>query len=113
MMRRIVLFAGIVALLVGIVGLFAPVSASPGNQTVACGSAVVPDLSAARAQDDGSPANIPVPGGVVADTDYTRLCRMNVEDRRIWTIALSAVGVIVAAGALVWGFRANKMKRST
>lgn len=109
---RTVLFAGLVALIVGVVGLFAPVSASPEEQTIACGSAVAPDLSAARAHDDGSAANLPVPGGVVADTDYTRLCEMNLEDRRIWTIALSIVGAVGVVGALVWGARAKRTARS-
>lgn len=109
---RTVLFAGVVAVIVGAVGLFAPVSASPGERTVECGSAVAPDLSAARAHDDGSAANIPVPGGVVTDTDYTRLCEMNLEDRRIWAITLAVAGVVAAVGALVVGTRWNRAARS-
>ncbi|RAV13191.1 hypothetical protein DQP55_10815 [Mycolicibacterium sp. GF69] len=99
--RRTVLFAGIVAVLVGVVGLLAPVSASPEEQTIACGSVVAPDLSTARAHDDGSAANIPVPGGVLDDTDFTRLCQMNLDDRRIWTITLTIIGAAAVAGALV------------
>lgn len=110
---RIVLFAGVVAAIVGVAGLFTPVSASPENLTIECGSAVAPDLSAARAHDDGSAANIPVPGGVVADTDFTRLCQMNLEDRRIWTITLAVAGVVAAAGALVLGARWKRAKRSS
>lgn len=109
---RIVLFVGVVAAIVGVAGLFTPVSASPENRVIECGSAVAPDLSAARAHDDGSAANIPVPGGVVADTDFRRLCQMNLEDRRIWTITLAVAGVVVAAGALVLGARWKRAKRS-
>ncbi|KUH99192.1 hypothetical protein [Mycobacterium sp. IS-3022] len=110
---RIVLFAGVAAVIVGVVGLLAPVSASPENRTIECGSAVAPDLSAARAHDDGSAANIPVPGGVVADTDFTRLCQMNLEDRRIWTITLAVAGLVAVAGALVLGARWKRGARST
>lgn len=106
--RRVTLFLGIVAVIVGAVGLFAPASVSPRDRTVECGSVLSPDLSAARALDDGNAANIPVPGGVAVDTNYTQLCRMNLEDRRIWTITLAVVGAIVAAGALVWGARSNR-----
>lgn len=73
--RRVVLFAGAVALIVGAVGLLTPVSASGGLGAVKCGSAVAPDLAAARAEDDGNPANIRVDGELVVDTNDTRLCQ--------------------------------------
>ena len=102
--RRIVLFAGTVALIVGIVGLFAPVSVSPEQRTVGCGSVIAPDLSAARPLDDGNAANVPVPGGGVAvDTNFTRLCEMNLDDRRIWASTLAAVGAVAIVAALVIG----------
>ncbi|MBE1552138.1 hypothetical protein GGC64_006225 [Mycobacterium sp. OAS707] len=66
-----------------------------------CGTAVAPDLSAARAHDDGNAANVPVGDVVVVDTDFTRLCRMELEDRRLWTIPLAAAGVLAAAAAAV------------
>lgn len=96
---RILVFAGAIALVVGVVGLFAPVSVSPNLLVVDCGSAVSPDPSAARANDDASSANIPVPSGVLVDTNYTELCRMDLEDRRIWTISLAAVGALAIAAA--------------
>ncbi|MBY0389953.1 MAG: hypothetical protein K2X56_18110 [Mycobacterium pseudokansasii] len=115
--RRILLFAGAVALLVDVVGLLAPVSVSPGLHTVGCGSALAPDLSAARARDDRTPANVPIDGKVVADINYTRLCQLEIEDRRIWTISLAAPGalaVIVALALAAWFKRAPPpMTRST
>ncbi|PRC50251.1 hypothetical protein C6A85_70445, partial [Mycobacterium sp. ITM-2017-0098] len=42
-----------------------------------------------------------VVGDLVSDANFTRLCDMNLEDRRLWTISLGALGalaVIAAAG---------------
>lgn len=100
--RLIIVSVGVVALLIGIVGLLAPVSVSAGEgQVVSCGSAIAPDLSAARANDDASEANIPVLGEVIVDPNFVRLCEKDLEDRRLWTITLGAVGMltVVAAGA--------------
>lgn len=109
--RRILLFAGVVALLVSLVGLLAPVSVSPGLDTVGCGSALAPDLSAAKGRDDRTPANVPMGGKVVADINYTRLCQMEIEDRRIWTISLATAGalaVIMAVALTAWFKRAPR-----
>ena len=100
--RLIIVAAGAVALLVGIVGLVVPVSVTAGEgEVVRCGSAIAPDLSAARANDDASEANVPVFGEVLVDPNYVRLCEKDLEDRRLWTITLGAVGALtlVAAGA--------------
>lgn len=102
------MFAGVVALIVGVAGLLAPVSVSPELVKVGCGSAIAPDLSAARANDDESAANFPVPGGVVVDTNFTRLCQLDLEDRRIWTTTLAAVGALAVVGALVLGAFSNR-----
>lgn len=99
LLRRVILFIGAIALVVGVVGLLTPVSVSPEQQTVRCGSAVAPDLSDARAEDDRSPANVPVLGEVVVDTNYTRLCRKDLTDRRLWTITLAVAGGLAAAAA--------------
>ncbi|UGT91061.1 hypothetical protein [Mycobacterium ostraviense] len=99
------------ALLVSFAGLLAPVSVSPGLHTVWCGSAVAPDLSAARGRDDRTPVNMPIGGEVVTDINYTRLCQMEIEDRRIWTISLASAGalaVIVAVALAVWFKRAPR-----
>ena len=103
LLRLIIVTAGVVALAVGIVGLLTTVAVSTGLQAVDCGSALAPDLSAAKSRDDGNPANVPVLDGVVTDPDLTRLCQMNLEDRRLWTITLAAVGALTAGGALAHG----------
>ena len=46
--RLTALAIGVVALLVGVVGLFSPVNISPGLTPVPCGTAVAPDLKRAR-----------------------------------------------------------------
>lgn len=99
MVRLTAVFVGVVALLVGILGLITPVSVSPYRQVVSCGSAIAPDLSEARSLDDTSAANVPVAGEVVVDTDYTQLCRMELEDRRLWTITVAVVGALAMSAA--------------
>ncbi|MDO0977052.1 hypothetical protein [Mycolicibacterium frederiksbergense] len=106
--RPVIVAAGLVALLVGFVGLVSPVSVSAGESVVGCGSALAPDLSAARAHDDAGVSNDRVSGERVIDTDYTRLCGMDLEDRRLWTITLGGVGALVLAAVAtqtVWSRR--------
>lgn len=94
---------GAVALLVGIVGLFAPVSVSAEGDVISCGSVTAPDLSAARANDDASAANALVLGDLVSDANFTRLCDMNLEDRQLWTITLAALGAAAVIGSAAHG----------
>lgn len=99
-LRLVIMGLGAVALLVGIVGLLAPVSVSAEGKTIGCGSVITPDLSAARANDDSSAANALVLGDVVSDANFTRLCDMNLEDRMLWTATLASLGALtVIAGA--------------
>lgn len=104
--RRIALSVGLVLLLVGIVGLLSPVSVSPGLRTVSCGTAVAPDLAAAREQPpdqtEVSTMELPNAGEEVGSADYTELCRYELSDRRAWTITLAAAGALLVAvgGAL-------------
>lgn len=105
MLRIVIAFAGFVGLLVAIGGLVVPVSVSPELEIVSCGSAIAPDLTEARSHDDASAANFRVRGELVSDTNYTRLCEMELEDRRLGSIPLAIVGVLmmgltVAIGAL-------------
>ena len=97
LVRRAALFLGALALIVGVAGLLTSVSVSAGQTTVQCGSAVAPDLSQARAEDDRGVANVPMLGEVVVDTNVTRLCRMELTDRRLWTISLAAAGALAVA----------------
>lgn len=107
-LRLMTLGLGVVALLVGIVGLLAPVSASAEGKVIGCGSVIAPDLSAARANDDAHAANVLVLGELAADANYTRLCDMNLEDRRLWTITLGALGGLVAAAAVAQGVMSGR-----
>lgn len=109
-LRAVIGFAGAVALVVGLAGLITPVSVSPHETTIGCGSAVAPDLAGARAHDDGSAANVPVPGGVVADMDYTGLCERNLTDRRVWTITVAVVGVLAIVVAIGIGALSNRSR---
>ncbi len=112
-LRLMIAGLGAVALLVGIVGLFAPVSVFAEGEVIRCGSVTAPDLSAARANDDASAANALVLGDLVSDANFTRLCDMNLEDRRLWTISLGALGglaVIAAAAQGVMSRRATSAR---
>ncbi len=111
--RLIIVAAGAVALLVGIVGLVVPVSVTAGEgEVVRCGSAIAPDLSAARANDDASEANVPVFGEVLVDPNYVRLCEKDLEDRRLWTITLGAVGALTLVAAVAQGAVARRFTTS-
>ena len=107
-LRLIIVGLGAVALLVGIVGLFAPVSVSAEGKVISCGSVIAPDLSAARANDDASAANVRVLGELVSDANFTRLCDMNIEDRRLWTITLGALGALAVAAAVAQGVMSRR-----
>ena len=110
MVRLITASVGLVALLVGVLGLLTPVSVSPDLEVVSCGTAIAPDLSEARSQDDASAANVPIGDEVVTDTNYTRLCGMEIEDRRLWTIALAGVGALAVSAVGVQGLMASRQK---
>ncbi len=101
-----VLFVGVVAAIVGIVGLLVPVSV--GEEGVSCGSAAMPDYSEARAATDFGGVNIPVLDEVLVNPDYVALCDAELRDRRTWTITLTAVGAIAVIGALVMARRSGQ-----
>lgn len=94
-MRSTAVFIGVVTLILGVVGLIAPVSVSPEIRTVGCGSAVSPDLSEARANDDGVPTDIAMQDEVITGINYIELCRMDLKDRRILSITVTAAGVLI------------------
>ena len=109
--KRLAVMMGLVALLVGVVGLLTPVSVSPERQVLDCGSALAPDLSAAEALDDGNAANIPTDGGLIVDVDYTELCRAQLHDRRVWTVSLGVAGLGVIAVVALLGVRSRRGDR--
>lgn len=106
-MRLILVLAGAVTLIVGVVGLLTPVSVSPELQTVGCGSAVSPDFSAARTANDYVSA-LPQSDEVVVGIDYTELCRMELKDRRILSITLAAGGVLILAAGMTMLVRSRQ-----
>ncbi|MCV7267781.1 hypothetical protein H7I39_06310 [Mycobacterium doricum] len=109
--KRLTVMLGLVALVVGVVGLMTPVSVSPERQVVDCGSAFAPDLSTAEALDDGNAANIPADGGLLVDVDYTEVCRAQLHDRRVWTVSLGVAGLAVIAVVALLGVRSRRRDR--
>jgi hypothetical protein len=107
-MIRFLVFIGIVGALVGGAGLLAPVSVDPEREVVNCGTTVSPDLSEARAHDDGNAANVPLNEGILIDTDYTELCRMELEDRRLWALTLAGAGLLLAIAVVTYGAVAQR-----
>jgi hypothetical protein len=100
--QRLIIAVGAVLLLAGVIGLLVPVSVSDSNGgSVACGNAIVTDLSAARSANDRNGANIPVLNQLIPHTDYVAQCQSSVSSRRAWTIPMAVIGVIAIAGALV------------
>ncbi|KMO73278.1 hypothetical protein BST22_02055 [Mycolicibacterium chubuense] len=93
-MRWILLFTGVAAMLVGGVGLLTPVSVDPRRVVVSCGTAVSPDMPVPPGDDDAA-----------VDPDYARLCRMEVTDRRLWTITLLVVGATTTAAGVAYARR--------
>lgn len=99
-LRRLVLVAGAVILLAGIIGLFVPVSVSDGNGgSLGCGSAAVSNLSSAREANNKSVASIPILNQVVPHTDFVAECQSALSGRRSWTIPVAVVGAIAVVAA--------------
>jgi hypothetical protein len=105
-MRRMVVFLGVLVgamtVAVGVVGLLAPVSAPSQQNAVQCGSALAPDLSAARSKDERIGTGEPVIDEAAPDKSYTRLCVTNLDDRRIWMLTAAVVGMLALVGTLVF-----------
>ena len=107
--RRLILLAGVVLLVAGVIGLFVPVSISAGNGgSIGCGSAVHSDLSAARSQDNQNVGNsplvqqIPVVNQVAPQSHYVADCNSALATRRMWTIPLTLIGIVaIAAGVFL------------
>ena len=102
--RRLVLIAGAILFVAGVIGLFVPVSISGG---IGCGNAVHSDVSAARAQDDQNVGNspvvqqIPIANQVAPKSQFVSECNSALGDRRLWTIPLTVIGVVIAGATLV------------
>jgi hypothetical protein len=108
--RRLLLLAGAVLLVTGIIALLVPVSASGNNGSVGCGNAVASDLSAAREKDNNlgnaaadTASNFGLPGvaSQIPQTHYVEACNSALSTRRAWSIPLAVVGLLLAAGAFL------------
>ncbi|MGH3543990.1 MAG: aminopeptidase [Mycobacterium sp.] len=100
--RRLILVAGAVILIVGIIGLLVPVSVSDGNGgSIGCGNAVVSNLSSARDANNKSVANIPILNQIVPHTDFVAECQSALSGQRSWTIPVTVIGAIAVAAAFV------------
>lgn len=105
--RRLILLAGLIMLVAGVIGLFLPVSISGGSGgSIGCGSAVHSDVSAARSQDNQNAGNsplvqqIPVINQVAPQSHYVADCNSALGNRRLWSIPLTLIGIAAAAAAL-------------
>lgn len=112
-LRRLILLAGAVVLLVGIIGLLMPISiAGPDNQKIGCGNAVAADDSAAREANNNDPnqlKNLPVIDELTEDPpDYVALCQSAVSDRRTWSIPVAVIGLVVLVGGFLVGARTTR-----
>jgi len=102
--RRLVLIAAAILFVAGVIGLFVPVSISGG---IGCGTAVHSDVSAARAQDDQNVGNspvvqqIPIANQVAPRSQFVSECNSALGNRRLWTIPLTVVGVVIAGATFL------------
>jgi hypothetical protein len=98
--RRMILLGGAILLLVGVIGLLVPVSASTNEgKSIGCGSALFQNLDEARSANASSVAGVPILNQIVPHTDYVALCESALSGRRTWSIPVAIVGVLVAASA--------------
>lgn len=95
-------------LVAGVIGLFVPVSVSGGNAgSIGCGNAVASDVSAAREEDNKNVGNspviqsIPVVNQVAPQSHYVADCNSALGTRRLWTIPLTLIGILLIAYPLV------------
>lgn len=110
-LRWLVLLAGAVVLVVGVIGLLVPVSvAGPEGQSIGCGNAIAADDAAAREADSNNPVNLPILNEMVPHTDYVAQCASAVSERRTWSIPVAIVGLVVVAGGFFVGGRTGSAR---
>ena len=103
--RRLILLAGAVLLVAGVIALLVPVSITGDGNSIGCGNAVAADSSEAEAANNKTVANVPILNQIVPHTDYVAQCQSSVGDRRAWTIPLAVLGVIAIGATLLTGRR--------
>jgi hypothetical protein len=100
--RRVIIAVGALLLLAGVIGLLVPVSVADGNGgSVACGSGIASDLSAAKSANERNGANIPILNQVIPHSDFVAQCESSLSTRRSWSIPLTLLGVVGIGGALL------------
>jgi len=102
---------GAIILVVGVIGLLVPVSASDGERSVGCGNALVADKSGAQAANNDGVANVPILNELVPHTDFVALCDSAISGRRTWTIPVAVIGLLVVVGAAFLGGRGAGSRR--
>jgi hypothetical protein len=111
-LRRLVLLAGAVVLVIGVIGLLVPVSVpGPDNGSIGCGNGIAADQSAAQQADNQNPANLPILNQVLPHTNYVTQCQSALSSRRTWAIPVAVIGLVVIAGSFVVGGRAAARTR--
>lgn len=108
--RTLMLVAGAVLLIVGVIGLLVPVSASSNGESVGCGNAIMKDTSEAEkkdknlgntAADVATDLGVPQVSEAIPQTHFVAACDSAVSGRRAWSIPVAVVGLIVAGGAFL------------
>jgi hypothetical protein len=99
--RRLILVAGAIVLIAGVIALLVPVSITGNGQSIGCGTAVAADTSEAESANGQTVANVPILNQIVPHTDYVAECQNAVSSRRSWAIPLAVVGVLVVVGSLL------------
>jgi hypothetical protein len=103
------LLVGAVVLIVGVVGLFLPVSVfDGGSSTIGCGNAVTANQSEARAANDATVGDPPAAGQVTPHPDYAAECESAISGRRHWAVPLVIVGAAGVLLGLLFGGRRGK-----
>lgn len=99
--RRLILFAGAVLLVAGVIALLVPVSITGNGKSIGCGNAVAADTSQAESANGQTVADVPILNQIVPHTDYVAECQHAVSSRRSWSIPLAVIGVLLVAGSFV------------
>ncbi len=100
-LRRLILLAGAVLLVAGVIALLIPVSITGNGQSIGCGNAVAADTSQAESANGQTVADVPILNQIVPHTDYVAECQHAVSSRRSWAIPLAVIGLLVVAGSLL------------
>ncbi len=99
--RRLVLIAGAILLVAGVIALLVPVSITGNGKSIGCGNAVAADTSQAESANGQTVADVPILNQIVPHTDYVAECQHALSSRRSWSIPLAVIGVLVVAGSFV------------